>query len=337
MVDVAHLSSCGRRVSCVWFTAGMRADIPRRRRPAGALLVVAGAVLWGTTGTSQALGPDAATPLAVGTTRLVLGGLLLVGWAIVRRGRGRSPDAGAVPDRRRVLLAGLLGGGGVAAYQLSFFAAVDTAGVALGTAVAIGSSPVFTGLIEWALTRRAPGRRWWLATGLATVGVAVLAGPSRLVPLGVVLALCAGLSYATYAMAAKVLLDEGLTGPTAMGVVFGSGLVLLLPVAVRLDLGWLADPAGVAMLLWLGAVTVLLAYQLFAAGLATVTASTAATLSLAEPLTAAVLGVLVLGERPSVTAGVGAGVVLAGLLLLVVPDPRTAVPRVRAMVRTTRR
>ena len=41
----------------------------------------------------------------------------------------------------------LFSGACVAAYQATFFAAVDDTGVAVGTVVAIGSAPVFTGLL----------------------------------------------------------------------------------------------------------------------------------------------------------------------------------------------
>ena len=55
-----------------------------------------------------------------------------------------------------------------------------------------------------------------------------------------------------------------------------------------------------------------------------------ATLTLAEPLTAAALGVLVLGERPGALAAAGAALMLAGLLALALPERRgaaTASPR----------
>ncbi|CAN5154334.1 hypothetical protein BH23ACT9_BH23ACT9_27230 [soil metagenome] len=204
----------------------------------------------------------------------------------------------------------------MAAYQASFFAAVDVAGVALGTAVAIGSAPVFTGLIEWGTTGRPPQPRWWVATGVAAAGVAVLAGPSQLVPSGVVLALAAGLFYAVYAVASKRLLDAGTDSAMAMAIVFGGGGLLLLPLLFLVDLSWLADPAGIATLAWLAGGTILLAYLLYGAGLRSVPASTAATLSLAEPLTAAVLGIGLLGERPTPAGLAGAAVILAGLLVL---------------------
>ncbi len=60
------------------------------------------------------------------------------------------------------------------------------------------------------------------------------------------------------------------------------------------------------------------AYLLFARGLTRVPAATAGTLSLAEPLTAAALGIVVLAERPSTSA-------LGGALLLVIGLALTAV------------
>ncbi len=316
-----------------WLTGDMTAPPPPARTAAGPWLVIAGAVLWGTTGSAQALGPADASPLAVGATRLVVGGALLVAYAVVlrlaigarstiRRAQAGTAVGGPPPDRRTLVLSGLIGAAAVATYQATFFAAVDVAGVALGTAVAIGSAPVSTGLIEWGLRHRPPPGRWWLATTTTTAGVVILAGPSQLVLSGVLLALGAGLSYAVYATASKSLLDAGIPGPTAMAVVFGGGGLLLLPVLPTLDLGWLATAEGIALVAWLGGATILVAYLLFAAGLSAVPASTAATLSLAEPLTAAILGVVLLAERPSSIALVGAAAMLVGLAVLVAPSSR---------------
>src|SRR5690606_21481007 len=58
------------------------------------LLVLAGATLWGTTGTARALGPDDASPTAVGAVRLVIGAACLV--LLARAGRlPASPPARA--------------------------------------------------------------------------------------------------------------------------------------------------------------------------------------------------------------------------------------------------
>ena len=69
-------------------------------------------------------------------------------------------------------------------------------------------------------------------------------------------------------------------------------------------------------MLWLGLATIAVAYVLFTWGLQGVSAATAATLTLAEPLTAALLGLTVLGERLSPTAVAGLVVLAAGLALL---------------------
>ncbi|MFA7467062.1 MAG: EamA family transporter [Desulfotomaculaceae bacterium] len=64
----------------------------------GPLLVLSGAVLWGTTGTTQALAPDGATPLAIGAMRLLVGGLCLLAIAYFLFSKGLSlvPAATAV-------------------------------------------------------------------------------------------------------------------------------------------------------------------------------------------------------------------------------------------------
>ena len=285
----------------------------------GGLLLLLGAVLWGTTGAAQALGPADTTPLAVGAARLVFGSATLVAWvgltARVRSGRVvAGTDSASWP-------AVVVGGGAVAAYQVTFFAAVDVAGVALGTAVAIGSSPALTGFFEWVLRRRVPGVRWRVATAVSTLGVILLAGPSDVVLSGVVLALVAGASYAAYALAGKTLIDRGMPSGQAMARIFGFGGVLMLPVLLASDRTGLASTRGLVMLAWLAAATIVASYLLYGRGLTVLSASTAATLSLAEPLTAAVLGIVVLGERLSGVAVTGCLVILLGLVVLVTGAP----------------
>ena len=295
------------------------------------LLIVGAAVLWGTTGTAQDLGDIGASPVVVGTIRILLGGALL---ALIAVGSSRSVTSPALDSAKGwsqngswwPYAAGILA---VAGYQASFFAAVDRAGVALGTLVAIGSAPVFTGIVALVASGERPAPRWYPATGLAVVGCALLLAPggdSELDGLGLVLALGAGLSYAVYTVAAKAVLDRGVPGPTVMATFFLGGAVLLLPSLFLADTGGLLSGDGIAMELWLGVATVALSYVLFSAGLQRLRSSTVATLSLTEPLTAALLGVVLLDERPGWVAGVGALVLLSGLVVIStdrspVPDP----------------
>jgi drug/metabolite transporter, DME family len=275
--------------------------------------VIAAAALFGTTGTAQALGPRGATPLGIGAVRLVIGAAVLVLVALVDRRAPRPRWRGHAP-------ALLVGGVAVAAYQLALFAGLRRTGVTLGTIVGIGSGPVFAGLIH--LARRLGGlsRAWVLGTGLTICGTAVLAargtedaGSADLVGLSLVLG--AGLSYAVYAQAAKHAMDAGLTAGQTMAGVFCVGAVLMTPLALLEPMRWLGTPRGAAMALHLGLLTVGLAYWLYGKALSRLPVPTVVTLTLAEPLTAALLGLAVLGERLGALGWLGAALVAAGLVL----------------------
>jgi len=271
-------------------------------------MVLAAALMWGTTGTARALAPATATPLAVGAVRILIGGAALVAIALARR----------TLLRRWPAMPAILSALAVAVYQLAFFEGVARAGVAVGTIVAIGSAPAFAGLFAWLALRERPTARWLGATAVAVAGVALLvlpAGAGAVEPLGIALPLVAGASYAVYATASKRLLREG-DNVAVAALAFGGGALLLLPVIAFADLRWLSEPRGAAVALWLGLVATALAYLLFTRALTRLPVSWSATLSLAEPLTASLLGTLVLGETLAPAQVAGAVVVAAGLAAL---------------------
>jgi len=276
----------------------------------GLWLVLAAAVFWGTTGTTQALAPAGAQPAVVGAVRLAVGGSGLLTLALARGALSR--------DGRWPLWNTLVAALSMAAYQLCFFAGVAKTGVAVGTIVGIGSSPVLAGVIGYLIRGERPGWRWALATALATggCGLLILAGSAIQVNLlGLLLATAAGGSYALFTVMSKGLLED--KPPEAvMAVIFGLGALILSPIFLTSDLNWLAQPRGMAVALHLGLVTVALAYTLFARGLKRVPVATAATLTLAEPLTAGLLGVLLLKERLTLLALAGIVLIFAGLMLL---------------------
>lgn len=239
-----------------------------------------------------------------------------------------APVHALAPRRldRSTLLAVALGALGVLAYQPAFFLGTARNGVAVGTVVALGSAPVLTGLVTWATGRARPDRTWLVATGLATLGVVVLGLAPGDAPtpatgdgvdlVGVLASVGAGAAYATYTLAGAALIDAGWTSTTSMGAMFGVAGLLSVGVLAAVGGGELATPAGVATVLWLGLVTTTAAYVLFGYGLARLGAPTVATLTLAEPLTATVLGLAVLGERLTGGAWAGLAVLAAGLVVL---------------------
>lgn len=291
-------------------TEARAADVSRAANPLGsALLVLAGASLFGTVGTAQALGPD------VPADSLAAARMLLTGIALVL-------VAGAYGHRSGILVAlrqspAWLAGLGQAAFNLCFLAAMQQAGVAVGTLVAIGAAPVITGLITRHVTRH-----WLVATTVAVVGLALLVGGQQDSPqapstAGVLLALGAAASYATYIVAGNAAEARGLETQSFLAAAFSVAALLTLPWLLLGDTAWIGTTGGGLLLGYLVLVPTILAYSLFNRGLRGVRSSTASTLALVEPVVAASLAYLLLGERLGATGLVGAALVLLGLLLIV--------------------
>ena len=286
-----------------------------------ALLVVLAAVLLGTTGTAQALGPDDLDPLVVGWIRMVVGGAGLVALAAARRST-------AAPLPRAWTLAAVAS---VATYQLTFFGGVRLAGVALGTAVGIGSAPIWGGLVDWRFAGWRPSPRWIVAAAIAIGGAVLVAGEpgdAERPGLGLLLAVAAGASYAMYAYALQQLARAGDADRVAATAFVGAA-VLLAPVALIAGggeaLGRLASGRGVLMALHLGLVATTLSYALFTRGVRHTPVATATLLSLAEPVTAVVLGVTIVGEDLTAAAVIGIALLLVGVTIAATvraPKPR---------------
>jgi DME family drug/metabolite transporter len=278
--------------------------------------VIAASVLWGTTGTAAAFAPVGANAVSIGAARIVFGGVLLFALAakpVVVLGRTGG-------NSTRVQLA--FGSIAVAAYQVCFFSAVANTGVAIGTVVALGSAPVLTGLLAWALRRESLTWRWAVATVAAISGCLVLlvsdGQTTEAGRVGIGLAVLAGLSYACYALVASRLIIGGVHERTVMGALFGGGALLLVPVLVATSPGWLFQARGLLAAAHLAVLATLVGYLLYGRGLRTTPVAVASTLTLTEPAVAAVLGVLVLGEQ--FTWANGTGIALIGSALLG-PDP----------------
>jgi DME family drug/metabolite transporter len=289
--------------------------MPPVLRSNGPLFVILAAVLWGTGGTAQALAPGAEDPLSIGVLKIGIGGPAMLLFAAFSGGLTRGSGAYAGWRPLTVLACAVL----VASYQVLFFTGITLTGVALGTISAIGSLPVWAGLIDLLFGKR-PDARWLGATALAIAGSVLLIGSGGSVsvdPLGVLLCIASGGGLVVFTAIAKGLLRER-PHSVVMGVTFSLGAVLLSPTLLFSDPGWVLSPTGLAVALELGLAATALAYILYASGLSKVSVSTAATLTLAEPLTAGLLGILVLGERLTPVAVAGMGLLLVGLLLATV-------------------
>ncbi|SNX70262.1 DME family drug/metabolite transporter [Cereibacter ovatus] len=279
-------------------------------RLAGIFAVLCAAVLWGTTGTLQTLLPADREPLVVAAIRLAVGALSLLAMALLA---GDSRRAFAHLPLRPVIAAGMA----IGLYNMLFFVAVTQAGVGVGTAIAIGSAPVWVTLYEALRLGRLPGPLRAFGQAISILGAALLvldSGGGASVG-GMVLAAAAGAAYAAYSVATGGLGGRVPPATLAAGT-FTVAALIAAPAFIALPVAWAADPTAWPALAFLGVVTTGVAYALFTRGLARVATSTAVTLSLMEPLTAWLLAIFVVGEAVTAQRLIGAGLVFAGLALV---------------------
>lgn len=280
-------------------------------QPIAVLAVLGSAALFGTSATAAALtNPDATAP-AVAAGRLLVGSLGLIA-VVALSVAGRQA---LLRLWRRPLLWAM--GLSVASYQALFFFGVSRTGVAVGTLASLALAPFLAGVLGWLLREGAPGVVWGASTILAVIGVALLTigdGQAR-DAVGIAAAMGAGASYAVYTVLGVRLARRGESASAVLAASFAIAAVILLPVFVASGLWW-ATPSGFALILWLGLVATTVAYLLFGVGLTVLQPGHIATLNLAEPVVATMLGLVLLSETLGPRGWVGSALVVIALALL---------------------
>ncbi|MGH4018018.1 MAG: DMT family transporter [Pseudonocardiaceae bacterium] len=298
--------------SAVLPTAGIARTTTTR---ADLLRVAAAGALWGTGGIAGTLLDRTAgiSPLAV-AYRLLAGGLLLV-VLLALAGQLRDVRRDRTAARRLATIGAL-----AALYQSCYFAAVALTSVSLATLVTLGTAPVLVVATDAVLTRRRPGRALLAAIAFAVTGLTLLVGspstdhdPAGLVT-GSLLALTSASGFAAITLLGRRPVP-GLDPAATTGFGFSAGGMLLVLAAAPLGLSFTPDAVALGLVAYLGLVPTALAYVLYFRGLRTVHPGSAALIALLEPLTAAVLGALLLGDRLG-PAGVLGGLVIGAAVLL---------------------
>lgn len=266
-------------------------------------------MLWGTVGTTQTFLSEGISSFAVAGVRSGIGGgVLLLAVLAMRKISFRNWSW------KWTILAAIA----IALFQSLFFTSVRYTGVAVGTVVTIGSAPVFAGFIEWVFWKVRPTLVWAIATVLAIVGCLLLfmnQGETAINPLGIGLALAAGSMFALYTNVSKQLMKQEETLP-AVAMTFSICALFLLPLAAKDGFDWLTEGVNIWPILFMALAATSLAYILFLGGLKKISSSAAVTLSLAEPLTAALLGVFLVGEHLTFVAWIGVSLLLGGIVVL---------------------
>ncbi|OON28885.1 MULTISPECIES: DMT family transporter [Micromonospora] len=300
------------------------AGATHRRTRIGLLQVCGAGVLWGTGGLVVTVlhSRDGLGAMTVSAWRMALAAVALVGFAVVTR---RSGVVLATIRTHPVLA--VVVGVGTALYQALYFGSVLLVGVSVSTVVSLGLAPVLTAAWEHAAARSRPSLREVAVLTAALTGLVLIsatAGHGSPAPggrpgLGIVLAVASGATYAATTLLGHTLAQR-VDSVALTTCATAAGTLALLPwLGIALAAGepvLTADPASLALLAYLGVATMALAYGLLYAGLRTTSGSAATVATLVEPLSAALLAALLLGERLTAPALLGGALILAAVVAL---------------------
>ncbi|MGN9838888.1 DMT family transporter [Nonomuraea sp. H19] len=278
----------------------------------GAVYVSVAATAWGTGGAAGSLLFDTGGlgPVGVSLWRYLLGAAFLLALRPALTGR---LDWRVLPI-----------GAGMAVYQTAYFAAIAHSGVAVATVVTMGATPVFTALGSRFLLRERLGRIALAALAAALAGLVLLtaetAAQSRASSVaGIGFAVASAAGYAGVTLFSRRHRDHQ-QGMAIGGFVVGAACLAPFALAdgVVPEVSW----TSVALLLYLGAVPTALAYGLFFRALTALRATTVSIISLGEAVGAALLGVVLFGERLTPLAWAGCALLLAAVAVLAVRAER---------------
>jgi DME family drug/metabolite transporter len=208
-------------------------------------------------------------------------------------------------------------GASSASYQFFFFASVERTGVATAALITVGCIPVSAGIVGWIFLRERLSKIWLVSTAIAISGlvVASLGELQTNDATGLLYAVIAGSGIGAYINAAKLEVRAGGHPMQLPGMAFLIGSFGLFFI-VRSDLlavQWTTQTIMLAI--YLGAVTMGIANGIQTVGLRGISPGVASTMMLADPVTAAVLGVVVLGEAVTLNGAIGLVLVIIGLVM----------------------
>lgn len=233
-------------------------------------------------------------------------------------------------------------------------------GVSMTTAVSAGvimaTIPAVVALMSWAFLKERIGLRIWAAIACGVLGIAVLAlskselhsdisrgleadSANNNVLWGNILVFVAVLCEAAYAVIGKKL--TGSLSPKRIAALINLwGFVLVTPMGVYA--AWQFDFSAVAAPLWLLLVFYALAASvwtvwLWMTGLQTVPAARAGVFTVMLPISAAVVGVLVLGESLSGMELLAFGIALLGVVLATLPSGNATPPAAQPPIAGSRK
>ena len=297
-----------------------------RPRALAADAVLAGVtVIWGSTFVANRIVVTGETPpLLFLLLRFSLAGVVLL---LLARGRPRTKG----------LLADSLAVGGLTAIGIGFQLAGQVYTTASKAAFITGLSVPLTAPVAWLVTRKRPSAENLAGLAIATAGFAVMAWPREFsgVNSGDLLVLVTAFAYAYVVVRLSEAGGRHDVRRFAAGqIVCAAGTTLLLRLAMQPFLGrteavfraearpLVVDAKFLVLLLWMSLAATVVTFLLMTWAQARMSATHAAVIYALEPVFAAILAALLLGERLTGRELGGGALVLAGILVSELPLSR---------------
>ncbi|MEJ8572137.1 DMT family transporter [Microbaculum marinum] len=274
------------------------------------LTLLFAAFIWGTAFVAQATAMQDIGPFLFTGLRFMLAVPAILPFAI-REARRNPPIERR--NRRLIVLNGAAFFLGTILQQIGIqFTSVTNAGFLTGIYV------VLVPFAAWALFRSMPHRIVWPAAAISLVGTFLLSG-GGLVPLGLgdVLILAGSLFWAAQVALLGLLMARTGRPVTVAVAQFAIGAVLSLAIAPLVEPIAIDRIAAAGVeILYAGLLSGGIAYTLQAIGQRWTPPADAAVILSSEAVFAAVAGALIMGDRLTAAGLVGAGLILAAILLV---------------------
>lgn len=287
---------------------------------AAKLMLVALCIVWGVSWPLMRIALGEIPPFTMRTLSSLAGGAVLYG---VCRFMGRNLQIPPGRPRWHLIVAALLN---VASFSVfSTFAQLNAA--TSRVAILAYTMPIWSVILAWVFLRERPTGTQPVAIALCASGLAILIWPLTAagVPLGILLALATGVSWAggtVYLKWANIPADPMAIAIWQVVVSFliiaGCAFVFEGGVDLRS-----AHANGVIAMLLSGVFGTGAAYGLWFSVIARLPAMTASLGVLGSPVIGVVASVLFLGERPTITDIVGFALILAASALTLLGRPAT--------------
>ena len=284
-----------------------------QRRATGTLLILVAATCWGMAGgIGGVLIERGWDPVAISFYRGALTLLFAVLWLLASTGRMGIGS-------RQLWAWSALAGAGVAGAFCFYFSGMRTGSVAIA-ATLLYSAPVFVFLAEFLVGRRRLTAGTVLGLALVMIGVALLSGFSSQAAAGlsasvIAMGLLSGLCYAIFILGFRQAAVHGST-QAIMAAAFTVETLLLLVLAGQSVWPGVVNSLDIGLILLLGMLGGGFSFLCYIVGLRQSAAGAAALLGMAEPITAAAFGLVVLEQSLEPRQLLGAVIMIATVTAL---------------------